>query len=32
MENIDCALDVEIKDLSEFAHIQAGGVKIEDIE
>jgi hypothetical protein len=26
------ALKVEIKDLFEFAHLQAGGVKIEEIE
>ena len=32
MENIASALDVEIKDLFEFAHLQAGGVKIEEIE
>lgn len=32
MENIASALGVEIKDLFEFAHLQAGGVKIEDIE
>jgi len=32
MENIASALDVEIKDLFEFAHLQAGGVKVEDIE
>jgi len=32
MENIATALGVEIKDLFEFAHLQAGGVKIEEIE
>jgi transcriptional regulator with XRE-family HTH domain len=32
MENIARALGVEIKDLFEFAHLQAGGVKIEEIE
>jgi hypothetical protein len=26
------ALKIEIKDLFEFAHLQAGGVKIEEIE
>jgi hypothetical protein len=32
MESIARALEVEIKDLFEFAHLQAGGVKAEDIE
>ena len=32
MENIARALGVEIKDLFEFAHLQAGGVKVEEIE
>ncbi len=32
MENIARALEVEIKDLFEFAHLQAGGVKVEEIE
>lgn len=32
MKNIARALGVEIKDLFEFAHLQAGGVKIEEIE
>jgi transcriptional regulator with XRE-family HTH domain len=32
MESIATALGVEIKDLFEFAHLQAGGVKIEEIE
>ena len=32
MEKIAIALDVEIKDLFEFAHLQAGGVKAGDIE
>jgi hypothetical protein len=32
MESIARALGVEIKDLFEFAHLQAGGVKSEEIE
>lgn len=32
MEKIAGALGVEIKDLFEFAHLQAGGVKVEGIE
>ena len=32
MESIADALGVEIKDLFEFAHLQAGGVKAEEIE
>ena len=32
MESIAGALGVEIKDLFEFAHLQAGGVKVEEIE
>lgn len=32
MESIARALEVEIKDLFEFAHLQAGGVKAEEIE
>jgi hypothetical protein len=32
MESIARALGMEIKDLFEFAHLQAGGVKIEEIE
>jgi DNA-binding XRE family transcriptional regulator len=32
MESIARALGVEIKDLFEFAHLQAGGVKVEEIE
>lgn len=32
MESIARALDVEIKDRFEFAHLQAGGVKAEEIE
>lgn len=32
MENLARALGVEIKDLFEFAHLQAGGVKVEEIE
>ena len=32
MDSIARALDVEIKDLFEFMHLQAGGVKIEEIE
>lgn len=32
MDNIAKALKVEIKDLFEFAHLQAGGVKVEEIE
>ena len=32
MKNIARALDVEIKNLFEFAHLQAGGVKVEEIE
>jgi len=32
MESIANALGVEIKDLFEFAHLQAGGVKIAEIE
>jgi transcriptional regulator with XRE-family HTH domain len=32
MESIARALGVEIKDLFEFAHLQAGGVKAEEIE
>ena len=32
MENIANVLNVEIKDLFEFAHLQAGGVKTEEIE
>ena len=32
MENIARALGVEIKDQFEFAHLQAGGVKVEEIE
>jgi transcriptional regulator with XRE-family HTH domain len=32
MENIARALGVEIKDLFEFDHLQAGGVKVEEIE
>ncbi len=32
MESIARALDVEIKDLFEFMHLQAGGVKAEEIE
>jgi transcriptional regulator with XRE-family HTH domain len=32
MENIARALSVEIKDLFEFAHLQAAGVKVEEIE
>jgi transcriptional regulator with XRE-family HTH domain len=32
MENIATALGVEIKDLFEFAHLQAGGIKPEDLE
>jgi transcriptional regulator with XRE-family HTH domain len=32
MDSIATALGVEIKDLFEFAHLQAGGVKVEGIE
>jgi len=32
MEHIARALEVEIKDLFEFAHLQAGGVKIAEID
>jgi transcriptional regulator with XRE-family HTH domain len=32
MESIARALEVEIKDLFEFAHLQAGGIKAEEIE
>lgn len=32
MESIARALDVEIKDLFEFTHLQAGGIKTEEIE
>ena len=32
MESIARSLEVEIKDLFEFAHLQAGGVKVEEIE
>ena len=32
LENIARALGVEIKDLFECAHLQAGGVKVEEIE
>jgi hypothetical protein len=32
MESIANALGVEIKDLFEFAHLQASGVKAEEIE
>jgi hypothetical protein len=32
LENIARALGVEIKDLFEFAHLQAGGVKVKEIE
>ena len=32
MDNIARAIDVEIKDLFKFAHLQAGGVKAEEIE
>jgi len=32
IESIAHALEVEIKDLFEFAHLQAGGVKAEEIE
>jgi putative transcriptional regulator len=32
MENIASALEVEIKDLFEFVHLQAGGAKTEEIE
>jgi len=32
MESIARALEVEIKDLFEFAHLQAGGVKAEEVE
>ena len=32
MESIARALEAEIKELFEFAHLQAGGVKAEEIE
>lgn len=32
MESIARALEVEIKELFEFAHLQAGGIKAEEIE
>jgi hypothetical protein len=32
MGSIARTLEVEIKDLFEFAHLQAGGVKVEEIE
>ena len=32
MDSIARALNVEIKDLFEFMHLQAGGVKVEEIE
>jgi transcriptional regulator with XRE-family HTH domain len=32
MDGIARALEVEIKDLFEFAHLQAGGVRVEEIE
>ena len=32
MESIARALEVEIKELFKFAHLHAGGVKVEEIE